>query len=91
MGAKALKYCTVRKKIFFTGPTRAAKAEQKSLVPARQGTNQGRTAFICILWVPINLSFNSQLGPPLSSFSGEEGGQRQQFCYDNLGSGKVFL
>jgi hypothetical protein len=29
-----------RKKIFCTGPTRAAKAEQKSLVPARQAPNE---------------------------------------------------
>ncbi len=38
--------------IFFgTGPARAAKAEQKSLVPARQAqkTNQGWTTFICTL------------------------------------------
>ncbi len=53
------------KKVFCTEPTRAAKAEQKSFVPARQaqGTNQGRTPFICILWVIIQLSFNSQQGP----------------------------
>ncbi len=31
-GAKELKQCTVRKIIFCTGPTRAAKAEEKSLV-----------------------------------------------------------
>jgi hypothetical protein len=39
------------KNIFYHGPTSAAKAEQKSLVPARQAqqTNQGRTLFICIL------------------------------------------
>jgi hypothetical protein len=37
--------------IYCTGPTRAAKAEQKSLVPARppQRTNQGMTPFICTL------------------------------------------
>ncbi len=52
------------KNIFCTGPTRAAKAEQKSLVPARQAqrTNQGRTPFICTLWVSVHLSFNSQQG-----------------------------
>ncbi len=35
----------VRKEMFRTGPTRAAKAGQKSLVPSRraQRTNQGRT------------------------------------------------
>jgi hypothetical protein len=39
------------KKYFFTGRTRAAKANQKSLVPARQAqrTNQERTPFICLL------------------------------------------
>jgi hypothetical protein len=65
------KLCTVRKKIFCTGPTRAARAEQKSLVPARhaQRTNQGRTPLICTHIVPIHLSFKSQQGPPLSSFS----------------------
>ncbi len=62
----------VREKIFCTGPTRAAKAEQKSLVPAlkAQQTNQEKTPLICPLWVPIHLSFNSQQGPPLSSLSG---------------------
>jgi len=62
MGTKVLKKCMVRKKIFCTGPTRAAKTEQKALVPAwQQGqrTNQVRTSFICTLWVPILLSFNS--------------------------------
>ncbi len=51
---------------------RAAKAEKKSLVPGRQAqrTNQGRTPFICTLWVPIHLSFNSHQGPPLFSLSG---------------------
>ncbi len=59
-------------KIVCTGPARAAKAGQKSLVLTRQAqqTNQGRTPFICCtLWVPIHLSFNSQQGPPLSSLS----------------------
>ncbi len=52
--------------IFCTEPTRAAKAEKQSLGPARQAqrTNQGRIPFICTLWVPIHLSFNSQQGPP---------------------------
>ncbi len=61
-------HCAVRRKIYCTGLTRAAKAEQKSLVPARQAqwTNEGRTPFICTLWFPIHLSFNSQHGPPLS-------------------------
>ncbi len=57
--------------IVSTGPTRAAKAEQKSLVPSRQAqrTNQERTPFIYTLWVPIHLSFNRQQKPPLSSLS----------------------
>ncbi len=39
----------MRDKISCIGLTRAAKAEQKSLVPARQAqrTNQERTPFIC--------------------------------------------
>jgi hypothetical protein len=38
-------------KLFCTGPTSAAKAEQKSLVPTRQAqrTNQGRTPINCTL------------------------------------------
>jgi len=70
MGTKELKYCMVRKNIFCNGPTREAKGEQKSLVPARQaqGTGQERTPFICPLWVPIRLSFNSKQGPPLSTY-----------------------
>jgi hypothetical protein len=45
MGTKELKQCMVMKNIFCAGPTGAAKAEQKSLVPARQPqrVNQGRT------------------------------------------------
>ncbi len=36
-----------------------------------RGTNQGRTPFICTLWVLIFcLSLNSQQGPPLSCLSG---------------------
>jgi hypothetical protein len=39
----------MKKIIFSTGPIRAAKAEQKSLVPTGQAqqTNQRRTPFIC--------------------------------------------
>ncbi len=56
------------KKYFGTGPTRAARAWQRSLELARQAQQikQWRTPFICIiciictLWVPIYLSFNSQ-------------------------------
>jgi hypothetical protein len=42
MGTTELKWSTVRKNILCTGPTGAAEAEQKSLVPARQAqqTNQ---------------------------------------------------
>jgi len=42
MGTKELKYCTVRKTIFCTGPTRAAKAEQKTFVTARQAQQTHR-------------------------------------------------
>ncbi len=61
------------KEKIFCGPTRAAKARQKSLVPATRAlwTNQGRRAsFICTPWVPICLSFSGQQGPPHSSVSG---------------------
>jgi hypothetical protein len=60
------------KTYFVLRPTRAAKAEQKSFVPAPkdQQTNKGRTPFICTHWVSIHLSFNSQQVPPLSSLSG---------------------
>jgi hypothetical protein len=61
----------MEKKIFYTGPTREAKAGQKSLVPSRQAQqiSQGRTSFICTLLVPIQHSFNSQQGPPLTIIS----------------------
>jgi hypothetical protein len=67
-GQSKVKKCTVRKIIFCTRLTRAAKAGQKNIVPARQTqrTNQGRTPIVCTLRVPIHLSFNSQQGPPLS-------------------------
>ncbi len=54
--------CGEEKKIFCSGPTREAKTEQKSLVPAWQAqrTSQWTIPFICTLWVPIHLSFNSQ-------------------------------
>jgi hypothetical protein len=70
LGTNKVEKCTVRKIIFCTGLTRAAKAGKKSIVPARrvQQTNQGRTPINC--QVPIHLSFNSQQGPPLSSLSG---------------------
>jgi hypothetical protein len=71
-GDKGIEIVYGEEKIFCTGPPRAAKAEQKSLVPARQGqrTNQGKTPFYCILRVPIHLRFNSQQGPLLSIVSG---------------------
>ncbi len=67
-GTNELKQWPVRKKIFCTGPTRGAKAGQKSLVPARQAqrNNQGRTPFIFVLFE----SPYSQQGPTLSSLSG---------------------
>ncbi len=60
--------CTVRNKIFCIVLTRAATAGQKPLVPVSRAkrTNQGRAPFICTLWVPVCLSFNSQQRPPLS-------------------------
>ncbi len=64
-------YYMVRFHVLFinhgSGTTRATKAWQKSLVPARQAkwTNQVRTHFICT----HILSFNSQQGSPLSSLS----------------------
>ncbi len=44
-GDKSIEIVYDRKKIFYTGPARAAKAEQKSLVSARQAqqTNKERT------------------------------------------------
>ncbi len=49
MGTKNMKKCSVRKIIFCTGLTSAAKSGQNALVPAwgAQRTNQGRTPFIC--------------------------------------------
>ncbi len=48
--------------------TRAAKAEQKSLVPARQAkwTNQGGTPFICTPQSPVTSVSTVGRGPPLS-------------------------
>ncbi len=73
IGTKELKKCTVgktnildkssqgRTKIYFTGTTST--------------TNQARKDhFICPLWVPIHVCFNSQQGPPLSSLSGQLSG-----------------
>jgi hypothetical protein len=50
-------------KLFYTGLTRAAKAERKSPVLARQ-TNQKRTPLIYTLWVPIHFRFNGQPSHP---------------------------
>jgi hypothetical protein len=63
-----IKWNSVRwgKKIFWTKPTRAAKARQKSLVPARQPKDPFQ---IHTPGVPIHLSLNSQHGPPFSSLS----------------------
>ncbi len=47
---------------FFYSADKSSQGRKKFLVPARQAqqTNQGRTPFICSLWVPIRLSFNCQ-------------------------------
>jgi hypothetical protein len=71
-GEKRIEIVYGKEKIFCTGPTRAAKAEQKSFVLARQAqqTNQGWIPFICTLGVPIHLSFDSARGhPSLNSLS----------------------
>ncbi len=67
-----------KKIILYAGPTKAAKAVQKSPVPARQTqqTHQGKTPFICTPRVPICLSFNGQQGPPFSSISGHKGSKK---------------
>ncbi len=57
------------KRIFCSGLTRAAKAEQNPFELARQLNEPTKDGplFICSLWVPICPSFISQQGPPLSS------------------------
>ncbi len=76
--------CGEVKKIFCTGSTRAAKTEQKSLVPARQAqrTNQGMPPFICTLWVPFAFTSVATVsrGHPLSSHS--ETHDRKGVCKD---------
>jgi hypothetical protein len=57
-GDKGIEIVYGEEKIFCSGPTRAAKAEQKSLLP--------------LSFVPIHISFNRQQKPPLSSLSGFE-------------------
>ncbi len=42
--------------------------------------NQGRTPFVCTLWFPIHLNFNSQHGPPRSSLSGLSFCERRYIC-----------
>ncbi len=70
-GDKWIEKVYSEEKNIFTGPIRAAKAGQKSLVPAQQAeqTNQGMVPFNCTLWVPSFLSLNSQQGPALSILS----------------------
>jgi hypothetical protein len=53
------------KKIFYTGPTRAAKAEQKNSCTGTTGpTNKpSKDPFHLYSVSPIHLSFNSQQGP----------------------------
>jgi hypothetical protein len=61
------------KDIFCAGLTRWAKAGQKRLYrhdKPNEPTKEGRTPFICTLWVSIYLNFNSQQGPLLSCLSG---------------------
>jgi hypothetical protein len=76
-------YCTVfkvhvqknwkkkwRKEYFVLGRLEQPSSEQKiSCTGKTSPSNHPRTLSICTLWVPIHLSFNSQQGPPLSSFS----------------------
>jgi hypothetical protein len=66
----------VRKNIFWTGPTKAANSEQKSLVTCTGTTSpmkEGTLSFV-LFESPFTSfsSFNSQQGPPLSSLSEED-------------------
>ncbi len=57
----------MRKTIFCTGPTVAAKGEQKSLVPARraqQKTNQGRTLANVLRESPFTSVYKIRYKPP---------------------------
>jgi hypothetical protein len=70
---RKLKKCSVRKTIFCTGPTRAAKARKKIFCIGRRSLrNQPRKNPLHLhsLSPQFHLSFNSQQGPPLSSLSG---------------------
>jgi hypothetical protein len=70
-GDKRTKIAYGEEKNYFVLGRLESKAEQKSCEPARQAqkTNQGRTPFICTLWIPVHLSFNSEQEPPLSCLS----------------------
>ncbi len=61
-----------KKNIFCTGPTRAAKAEQKSLVRELQAqrTNQGGTPFHLYSLSPHSPQFQQSAGATLSSLFG---------------------
>ncbi len=90
---------TVRKKIFCTGPTRAAKAEDKSLVQASQTiepTKEGLLSFVVCSLSTLSLSFNSQQRPPLSSLSvwnseKNEGHFITQFCPFFMQNTTIFI
>jgi hypothetical protein len=60
-GEKEIKKVKCKEKNILFWAVRAAKAEQKSLVPALQAqrNNQGWSPFICTFWVPIHHNFNS--------------------------------
>ncbi len=63
LGTKEWKKCTSRKKIFCTGPTRAAKAEQKSPVRARKPNKPTKKdPFICPLLSPHSPKFQPERG-----------------------------
>jgi hypothetical protein len=65
MGTNVLKQCTVRKKIFYTGTTRAAKAKQKMSCTGTTGPTYkpSKDPFNLSSLSPIHLYFNSQQGP----------------------------
>jgi hypothetical protein len=67
VGDKWSEIVSGEEKIFCTRPTRATKAGQKYLLPARraQRTNQGRTLFICTPRVPFSTVSTVSRGIPL--------------------------
>ncbi len=73
MGIKELKQCTKRTKIFLLGRLDQP-GQNKNL--SYQPSNQGRTPFICTLWVPIT-SVSITCRGHLSSLSGLD----NQFVY----------